>query len=145
MNASVVLGRVVPSGIRLPFYVSRVSAGFPSPAEDYAEASLSLDELTDIRAPSTYLVRAGGDSMIDAGIFDGDVLVVCRALDALSGDIVIACVQGEFTVKSLMLRPGKTPVLVPANPRCSPIILREGEELNVFGVVTYNLHKLLRR
>jgi len=109
MALTQVLGRVLPSGIRVPFYACRVSAGFPSPADDFAEAALSLDELTEIRAPSTYLVRAGGDSMIERGIYCGDVLVVNRALDAVSGDVVIASVGGEFTVKELSWRPARGP------------------------------------
>ena len=94
-----ILGRVAPRGAPLPLFGCSVSAGFPSPADDYAEAWLSLDELVGIRAPSTYLVRAGGDSMIGRGIYDGDVLVVDRALDPLPADVVIACVRGDFTVK----------------------------------------------
>lgn len=144
MALTQVLGRVLPSGIRVPFYASRVSAGFPSPADDFAEAALSLDELTEIRAPSTYLVRAGGDSMIGRGIFSGDVLVVDRALDAVSGDVVIACVRGEFTVKELACKPGQRPRLLPANPEYLPIILGDEDELDLFGVATYCLHKLRR-
>jgi DNA polymerase V len=144
MNLTQVLGRVRPSRIRVPFYACRVSAGFPSPADDFAEAALSLDELTEVRAPSTYLVRVGGDSMIERGIFNGDVLVVNRALDAVSGDVVIACIGGEFTVKEFSFRQGHPPMLVPANPRYQPIYLREGEENDLFGVATYCLHKLRR-
>lgn len=144
MALTQVLGRVLPSGVRVPFYACRVSAGFPSPADDFAEAALSLDQLTEIRAPSTYLVRAGGDSMIDRGIYCGDVLVVNRALEATSGDVVVACVRGEFTVKELSWQPGRPPVLLPANPKYQPIHIGEGDELDLFGVATYCLHKLRR-
>lgn len=144
MALTQVLGRVVPSSIRVPLYACSVSAGFPSPADDFAEAALSLDELTEIRAPSTYLVRVGGDSMIERGIYSGDVLVVNRALDAVSGDVVIACVRGEFTVKELSWKPGHRPVLLPANPKYQPVQLDEGDELDLFGVATYCLHKLRR-
>jgi DNA polymerase V len=144
MALTQVLGRVLPSGVRVPFYACRVSAGFPSPADDFAEAALSLDELTEIRAPSTYLVRAGGDSMIERGIYCGDVLVVNRALDAVSGDVVIASVDGEFTVKELSWRPGQRPMLVPANPKYPPICINDGEEFDLFGVATYCLHRLRR-
>lgn len=139
-----ILGRVAPQGAPLPFFGCCVSAGFPSPADDYAEAWLSLDELVGIRAPSTYLVRARGDSMIGRGIYDGDVLVVDRALDPLPADVVIACVRGDFTVKELTYEAGQ-PVLMPANALHQPIRLRDGEELEVWGVVTHNLHALRRR
>lgn len=259
MTSFVVLGRVVPSGTCVPLYCTRVSAGFPSPADDYAEASLSLDELANvraphtylvlatdesmvgrgiargdvlivdrdltaragdivvtemnesairtlayddagrprlvsshplyppttlgdgeelrvygivtyslhrlraagrdaectnlplslddlvnIRAPSTYLVRTAGDSMLNAGIFPGDVLVICRAAEAMSGDVVIACVQGEFTVKTLALQNNRPPLLLPANPRYPSIHFTAGDELKLFGVATFSLHKQWR-
>ena len=84
MSAVTILGPVGSSVIELPFFSSRVSAGFPSPAQDHMEQTLSLDELLDIDAPHTYLVRADGDSMTGAGILDGDVLVVSRALTGRS-------------------------------------------------------------
>ena len=144
MTAAVIVGRVMPSGMTCPYFESSVSAGFPSPADDYAEASLSLDELAGIRAPSTYFVRAGGDSMIRVGIYDRDILVVNRALDPLPGDVVIACVRGEFTVKTLTFEEGQ-PVLRPENPRYQPIHFRADEVLEVWGVVTHNLHTLRQR
>lgn len=83
---------------------ARVSAGFPSPADDYAETYLSLDELVNVRAPSVYLVRAGGDSLTGVGIYDGDVLVVDKAAVANKGEVVIALVQGEFTANRYLCR-----------------------------------------
>jgi DNA polymerase V len=124
---------------------ARVSAGFPSPAEDYAETYLSLDELVNVRAPSVYLVRAGGDSLNGIGIYDGDVLVVDRAAVANQGEVVIALVDGEFTAKILTYDAAGRPVLMPANPHYPPISLLDGEELEVWGVVTDNLHSLRRR
>lgn len=96
-----ILGPVAGSGASLRLYSSKVSAGFPSPAQDHLEREISLDEILQIRAPHTYLVRAGGDSMIRAGIHDGDLMVVDRSREAEPGDIVIAAVNGEPTVKRL--------------------------------------------
>lgn len=96
-----ILGPAAGSGASLRLYSSKVSAGFPSPAQDHLEREISLDEILQIRAPHTYLVRAGGDSMIRAGIHDGDLMVVDRSREAEPGDIVIAAVNGEPTVKRL--------------------------------------------
>nr|WP_271408148.1 S24 family peptidase [Pseudomonas sp. Q1-7] len=97
----VVVARLAAHGLRLPFFSFRVPAGFPSPAQDHLERSISLDEILNIRAPQTYLVRCGGDSMVGAGIHDGDLMVVDRSREAVEGDIVIAAVNGEPTVKRL--------------------------------------------
>jgi DNA polymerase V len=123
----------------------RVSAGFPSPADDYAETYLSLDELVNVRAPSVYLVRAGGDSLKDVGIYDGDVLVVDRAAVAYEGDVVVALIEGEFTAKLLSYGVDGRPILLPANSAYPTIILQDGEQLEIWGVVTDNLHSLRRR
>jgi DNA polymerase V len=142
---TLILGRLRPSTTLVRMIEARVSAGFPSPADDYAETYLSLDELVNVRAPSVYLVRAGGDSLNGVGIFDGDVLVVDRAAVANQGEVVIALVDGEFTAKILTYDAAGRPVLMPANPHYPPINLLDGEELEVWGVVTDNLHSLRRR
>jgi len=95
MANAILLGPAGSSAHELPFFSSRIPAGFPSPAQDHLEGQLSLDELLNIRAPHTYLVRASGDSMTGAGIHDGDLLVVDRALPAHSGAVVIAALAGE--------------------------------------------------
>lgn len=110
-----ILGPVAGSGASLRLYSSKVSAGFPSPAQDHLEREISLDEILQIRAPHTYLVRAGGDSMIRAGIHDGDLMVVDRSREAEPGDIVIAAVNGEPTVKRLA-KDGNQVVLRAENP-----------------------------
>ncbi|MGA4475314.1 LexA family protein [Ectopseudomonas chengduensis] len=142
---TLILGRLRPSKTLVRMVEARVSAGFPSPAEDYAETYLSLDELVNVRAPSVYLVRAGGDSLNGIGIYDGDVLVVDRAAVANQGEVIIALVDGEFTAKILTYDAADRPVLMPANPHYTPISLQDGEELEVWGVVTDNLHALRRR
>ncbi|MFU6552596.1 LexA family protein [Pseudomonas aeruginosa] len=142
---TLILGRPRPSKTLVRMVEARVSAGFPSPADDYAETYLSLDELVNVRAPSVYLVRASGDSLTGIGIFDGDVLVVDRAAVASPGDVVIAMVGGDFTAKLLSYEKDGRPMLSPANPAYPAIILQEGEQLEIWGVVTDNLHALRRR
>jgi|GEM_PF-38133 len=108
---------------------------FPSPAADYVEQRIDLNELMIQHPSSTYFLKAAGDSMIDAGIGDGDLLVVDSSITADHGDIVIAAVEGEFTVKRLQLRP--TVQLNPMNSAYSPIIVGSEDTLDVFGVVTF--------
>jgi DNA polymerase V len=138
MSAVLLAKHEVHSVLQIPFFLSAVSAGFPSPAQDYVEKTLDLNELLISRPAATYFVRAEGDSMIGAGIHDGDILIVDRSLTAKQGDIVIAALQGELTVKQLELNPVCR--LLPCNPRYQPIQIREGVELELFGVVTNVIH-----
>lgn len=125
---------------RIPLFMEPVAAGFPSPAQDYIERSLDLNELCIKHPEATYFVRCEGDSMIDSGIHHGDILIVDRALSANHGDIIIASVYGELTVKELRLRPQLS--LLPHNRHYSPIVIKDAEALEIFGVVTYVLHAL---
>jgi len=130
-----------PAGTNPPLMESPVAAGFPSPAEQYAEMPLDLNELLVHNPPATYFVRASGDSMIGAGIRSGDILVVDRSLDAADGSIVIANVDGEFTVKYFRKSADGAVSLEPANPRYRAIVFREGMELRLFGIVTAAIHQ----
>ncbi|CAM4085046.1 MULTISPECIES: translesion error-prone DNA polymerase V autoproteolytic subunit [Lelliottia] len=121
----------------LPLFMERVPCGFPSPAQDYVEDSLDLNKLVIKHPSATYFVRVSGDSMIGAGISNGDLLVVDRSLSAVHGDIVIAAVAGEFTVKELQTYPRLQ--LIPHNASYSPILFEGEEELEIFGVVTFTL------
>ncbi|AEF21451.1 LexA family protein [Pseudomonas fulva] len=127
----------------LPFLSARVPAGmgFPSPAADHIERKVSLDELLDIDAPQTYLVRAHGESMTGVGIFHDDVMVVNRALDAGPGDVVIAAINGDTLVKTFC-REGDQIILRSENPKYAPRYVLEGDELMVWGVVITNLRSL---
>lgn len=133
---------VAASSIRVPFYIDKVPAGFPSPAQGYEEARLDLNELCIKRPSSTFMLRCDGDSMQDIGILSGDILVVDRSITAKHGDVVIASIDGDLTVKTLHLRPRTR--LMPANRRYSPIELREGQELQIFGVVTNVVREMKR-
>ncbi len=126
-----------------PLFSEGVAAGFPSPAAGENSGELDLNRLC-IRHPSaTYFVRARGESMLGAGIADGDILVVDRSERARSGDIIIAAINGEFTVKRLEMN-GEHVRLLPENPAFSPIAITPGMEAEFFGVVT-SVVKLLRR
>ncbi len=131
------------SSALLPFLSARVPAGmaFPSPAADHIERKISLDELLDIDAPQTYLVRAYGESMTGVGIFHDDVMVVNRALDAASGEVVIAAINGDTLVKTFC-REGDQIILRSENPKYAPRYVLEGDEFMVWGVVIANLRKL---
>ena len=121
--------------VALPLYSDLVQCGFPSPAADYVEQRIDLNELLVQHPSATYFVKAAGDSMIEGGISDGDLLVVDSSRTADHGDIVIAAVDGEFTVKRLQLRPAVQ--LNPMNSAYAPIIVNSEDSLNIFGVVTF--------
>jgi DNA polymerase V len=124
----------------IQLFSDAVPAGFPSPATDYCERKLDLNELCIQHPAATYFVRAQGDSMIDAGIFPGDVIVVDRSISASHGDIVIASFNGELTVKRLEMFPSTR--LVPMNNQYHPIDIPEGADLEIFGVATNVIHSL---
>ncbi len=113
----------------------KVPAGFPSPAEDFAVKRHDLNELLITHAMATFLWRVSGQSMTEAGIFDGDILVVNRALTPVHKDVVVAEVDGEFTVKYFYKRNGSIK-LQPANPTYPEITFKEGQSLRICGVVT---------
>jgi DNA polymerase V len=123
------------SALPLPFYDLLVPAGFPSPAQDYVEKTLDLNEQLIAHPAATYFVRVQGDSMIGAGIEDGDLLIVDRALEPKHGDIVVAGFFGELTVKRLELTPEIR--LVPMNDRYPVISVPEATDLDIHGVVVH--------
>ena len=123
----------------IPLFSCAVSAGFPSPAQDYIERALDLNEYCITHPAATFFVRAEGLSMVDAGIFPGDVLIVDRALTARTGDIVIARLFGEFTVKELEL--GDPLRLRPRNAEMKSIVVTAEADLEIIGVVTHTIHR----
>jgi len=121
-----------------------VSAGYPSPADDYLEGSLDLNQHLITHPTATFFVRVAGESMREAGIHSGDVLVVDRALTPSDGSVVIAVVNGDLTVKRLSKRHGKL-VLMPENQQFPPLPITETTAFEVWGVVTYVIHRVDRR
>lgn len=112
--------------------------GFPSPAEDHARKRIDLNDILIHQADATFYMRVRGESMRDAGISDGDHVIVDRSLTPRHGDIVIAVIDTEFTVKTLLKQRG-TIRLASANPTFPDIVLRDGQELVIWGVVTWTL------
>jgi len=125
----------------LAVFLSRVPAGFPSPADDYIEQTLDLNEHLIQRETATFFVRVAGHSMTGAGIHDGDILVVDRAVEPTDGAIVVAALDGELTVKRYCAGDDR-PALVPENESHAPIPVREGQDLVVWGVVQHVIHEV---
>ena len=123
-----------------PLLASRVEAGFPSPADDYVERTLDLNEEVITHPAATFFLRAGGRSMQGAGIHDGDLLVVDRSRDPEEGMVVVAVVDGEFTVKRLD-RSEHGPILRAEHPGYAPIPIGPDTEVVIWGVVTWVLHR----
>lgn len=129
-----------PETLKRPLFSSGVSAGFPSPADDFIEKQLDLNEHLVSHPSATFYVRATGDSMNGAGIFEGDILVVDRSVEALSGKIVIAVVDNELTVKRLY-RNGNKIELRPENKKYPVISFKDDMDLMIWGVVTSVIRK----
>lgn len=140
MSSNTISKRVSASATEIPFFSARIAAGLLSPASEHVEQIVSLDELLSIRSSGTYLVRAHGDSMIGVGIFDGDVLVVSKALTAVPGDVVIATVGGDAFVKRMSFQSGMV-VLCSENARYPPRYVLEGDDFSVWGVVTNSIRR----
>ncbi len=131
---------VAASSLPLPGGLASVRAGFPSPAEDLGGQRIDLSRVLITHPQATFLLRARGTSMVGAGIFDDDILVVNRALQPRHQSIVVAVVDGEFTVKTLYQRAGRV-TLQAANPAYPDIVPEEGQTLEIWGVVTAAVHQ----
>ena len=129
-----------PSRVLLPLYGHKVAAGFPSPADDYVEGQLDLNEHLIPHKEATFFLRVSGDSMINVGIQNGDLLVVDRSIEPKNNKIVIAAIDGELTVKRLSTAKGKT-WLVPENDNFSPIEVKNEQDMVIWGVVTSVIHQ----
>lgn len=129
-----------PSLLSLPLIAHRVAAGFPSPAEDYVEGTLDLNEHCIAHPATTYFVRATGDSMIGSGIHPGDLLIVDRSQLPADGNVVVVAIDGEVVCKRFRRDPGGVS-FHSANRRYAPIRPGEGSEVLVWGVVTFVLHR----
>jgi DNA polymerase V len=144
MNHTLTINAAVeePLPLTLPLFVDRVPAGFPSPAQDYVEDELNLHNLC-VRHPSaTFFLRVSGDTSLDMGMKDGDLLVIDRSLKPEHGDTIVANSQGEFIVRKLQCRPFLA--LIPLNSTYNPIAI-DPDELDIFGVVTFFIHSTGKR
>lgn len=141
MPPGVLLPAIDPIHLALPLFSNRIPAGFPSPADDHVEDRIDLNEELIRNPPATFMIRVEGNSMIDANIFAGDILIVDRSIEARDGHVIVAVVDGKFTVKRLSMKRGKVRLL-PENPdpAYQPIDFKDGQELVVWGVVTNVIH-----
>ena len=130
-----------PSRLSLALFTGKVAAGFPSPADDYVEKSLDLNELLIQKPAATFFVRAQGESMLGAGIHPNDILVVDRSLEAVPGKVVICAINGELTVKRLD-RVNDQWQLKAENSDYADIVIHDELELVIWGVVTNVIHAL---
>ena len=128
----------------VPYLLSRISAGFPSPADDYIENNLSLSELLIRNHLSTFLMKTSGDSMTDVGINDGDILLVDRSIEPKNRDIVIAILEGNLTVKRLLFKTNGSVVLKSENTAYKDIKIPESADLEIWGVVTSVIHQFIK-
>lgn len=130
-----------PPHLYRPLFASTIAAGFPSPADDYIDRSLDLNEHLIKHPAATYFLRVSGDSMTGAGIFNNDMLIVDRSIAPQDGNVVVAVLDGELTVKRLRKRDGLT-FLVPENPDYPTLFPSTESEFTVWGVVQHVIHKV---
>jgi len=123
----------------LNLFLNPVTAGFPSPASDYIDKSIDLNEILIKNKPATFLVRALGDSMINAGIFPEDILIIDKSISPSHKNIVIAILNGEFTVKRLIKEKNKI-ILRPENNKYKDFEIKEEDDFKIWGVVTFVIH-----
>lgn len=129
--------------VELPLYSSKVSAGFPSPCDDHIAKRLNIHDYLVDQEDATFLVTVIGWSMRDAGLLPKDVVIVDRSKNAKVGNIILAVIDGEFTIKQLALGENENPVLLPANPDFKPIEITESMDFEIWGVVTGSIRKYL--
>ena len=127
---------------KIKLYTTSISAGFPSPAEDHMDISLDINEYLVKHPSSTFYIYVKGDSMIDSGIFDGDLLIVDRSLEVKSNSVVVAVIDGDFTVKKIKKDSGNL-YLIPQNKKYKPILLENNMDFQIWGVVTHAIHHFL--
>ena len=131
----------LPLKVSIPLFSGKVAAGFPSPADDFVEKSLDLNELMVKHPAATFFVRTEGDSMIGAGIHPNDILVVDRSLKPSSGKVIICALNGELTVKRLKTQKGRM-VLTAENPDYKDIVINPDMDAVIWGIVTHAIHVL---
>ena len=129
------------SPLSLPIANESISAGFPSPADDYLDIGIDLNEQLIRNPESTFFLRVSGHSMTDAGINDGDLVIIDRSIDPTPAHIVVAIVEGNFTLKRLTLRDEKL-YLEAANSDYSPIDITLYQDVQIWGVAIYSIHNL---
>ena len=130
----------IGSELVLPIADGGIKAGFPSPAQDFLDLAIDLNKELIKHPASTFYGRVKGDSMIDAGIYDGDILIIDKSLDPRDGDMAVCYIDGEFTIKHIKIEK-KAIWLIPANEQYQPIKVTEDNDFLIWGIVTYSIKK----
>ena len=140
MKKNIYISKSGKNTVGLDLFDTPVMAGFPSPAEDYVEKKLDLNEYLVSHPAATFFLKVDGDSMKDANIQKGDIIIVDRSINPKNGSVIIAVINGEFTIKRLIIK-GKKIFLKPENNSFAEIEILSGWDFEVWGVVTYIIHK----
>ena len=128
--------------LKIPYYIHKVGAGFPSPATDYIEDDVDLNSHLIKNSPATFIIRVQGKSMNGVGIYDGDLLIVDRSINPKNFSTVIANVNDELVLKTILKESGKTFLTSGSKKKTDKIPLEEGQEVIIWGVVTYVIHQV---
>lgn len=139
-NALELSGARVETELKLPLADGGIKAGFPSPAQDFMDAAIDLNKELVKHPASTFYGRVRGDSMIDAGVCDGDVLIIDKSLEPHDGDMAVCFIDGEFTIKYIRMEKDAIR-LVPANEKYETITVTKDNEFLIWGIVTYSIKK----
>lgn len=129
------------SKMEIPLMSTSISAGFPSPADDYIELKLDLNKELIKHPHATFFCRVKGDSMVEAGINDGDILIIDKSLEPKTNSVLVCFLDGEFIVKRVKQIDAETIHLVPDNKNMKPITVSKENDLRIWGVVTYSIQK----
>lgn len=132
------------TSLSLPYVESGIQAGFPSPAQDYIDESIDLNRELIKHPAATFFGRVSGDSMIDEGIEEGDILVIDKSLEPMNDDLAVCCIDGEFTLKRISIKENRI-LLLPSNPTFKPIEVVADNQFVIWGIVTYTIKKNRRR
>jgi len=126
--------------LNIPFHNAAIQAGFPSPADDYLSSPIDLNTELISHPASTFMGRVSGDSMKDAGIFNGDLLIIDKSLRAKTGDVAVCFIDGEFTIKYIKIQKNSI-LLIPANPEFPEIRVTADNDFMIWGIVTYSIRR----
>lgn len=129
------------SKMEIPFISDGIKAGFPSPAADFDGTRISIDQIVVKNATATFYAKASGNSMIGAGIDDGDILVIDKSLEPQDGKIAVCFIDGEFTIKRIKVQENSL-LLLPENPTFKPIEVTQENNFIIWGIVTYVVKKI---
>jgi DNA polymerase V len=131
----------IKTEVTLPLVGAKLKAGFPSPADDYVEERLDLNKHLIKNPESTFFARVSGESMVGAGIYDGDILVIDRSVQPHKNSVLVCAIDGEFTIKRIKIIDNNTIYLMPDNPDFEPIKVSRDNDLVIWGTVIYSIHK----